>query len=174
MSKETYPAGYINDLVRRSGQSRATVFRKLKDGWTEDEIVARRRGGEPASVDGLFPAPKNEDPASVEPPAADDTQFALKWAQAVMWAADNLDMPKKAMTRQKAGSALKYNLYLLGKDDLRQLHGNLVPRALNILDKHRNPEGGEVARAEDRNVEELTAILKQAIEESREQLKERN
>jgi hypothetical protein len=186
MSKETFSAEYINDLVKRSGRSRSTVYRQLNSGWTEAEVIARRRGEiVPESVDDLFPVvtmmpPVTANtssakhtgevdwvsPASVEPPEADDTQFALEWARAVRWAADNLDMPKKAMTRQKAGSAMKYNLYLLGKENLRELHGNLVPRALNILDKHRNPEGGDMARIEDQNVSELEELLKQAIADS--------
>lgn len=210
MAKEqTYSTEYINDLVKRSRASRSTVYRKIKAGWTEAEIIAGRRADpddppaaesprEPDSIDELFPVanigpqratPKSvaavkaevsqtraamEQPVSVDPPDDEDTKFVVTWARAVLWAVDHVDVKKSQMTKTKAGSALKYNMYLLGKDDLRELHVNLVPKALNILDKNKNPEGGDIAAAEEKDCDELEVILKQALEESRAQWIERN
>jgi hypothetical protein len=162
MANPQYTTEFINSLVKRSGKSRASVYRKLKDGWTEAEIAAGRMGIPDAPGD----TERVELPDAILEPPADDVKFAVTWAQAVLWAADNVDTSKKMMTKQRAGSALRYNLFLLGKDDLRELHVNLVPKALNILDKNRSPEGGNIAAAEEMAAAELLHTLKIALEES--------
>lgn len=159
---DKYTTTYINDLVKRSGKARATVYRKLKSGWTDAEIVANSRDAAPSDLENREPTPQ----ISSEADSPLDSKFAVTWAQAVMWAADNLDESKKQMTRQRAGSAIRYNLFLLGKDDPRELHVALVPKALNILDKHANPEGGDIIATEEKNVAELEELLARAIAES--------
>ena len=173
MAEKKYEAAFIDSLVQRSGKSRATIFRRLAAEWTEADILAGEKSAVIAQPKEVAPVVEAKPAVILEPPA-DDVKFAVTWAQAVLWAADNVDVTKKKMTKTRAGSALRYNLFLFAKDDLRELHANLIPKALSILDKNKNPEGGDLTAAEEKNCDELLTILKQALAESNRQWIERN
>jgi hypothetical protein len=149
------------------------VYRKLRDGWTEIEIIANRKGATAAVPEGVV-LPETPPPAPIPTVEPSDELHAVEWARAVLWAADNVDHNKKRMSKTKAGSAMRYNMFLFGKENGKELMVNLVPKALNILDKNKNPDGGEITEAEERGAGELLGILKQALEESNRQWVERN
>jgi len=107
----------------------------------------------------------------VDPELLQDQEFALKWARAVRWAAENLSAPhrgKGAMNAKKAGSELNFSVWKVGKDNGSAFMQNMVPRALQILDKHSGSTVGdeELAKAEEAPIAELEDLLKRYVEAS--------
>lgn len=155
----------ITQLIEASGKSRSTVYRRLSEGWLPEEIIAGQRTDNPPIAPFYSDFEPQDDGATVviEP---DDEASSLKWARDVMWAADNIDTAKNKMTKAKAGSAARYNYYLLGKENPKDLLVNLVPKAINIIDKSKPSEGSDIDMAENKSIAELEELLKMAIAES--------
>ena len=145
----------INDVAKALGVSRSTVYRKLNAGATREELI----GAVPDSQ-GDFEQPPAEN--SIDP----DDKAAMTWCRAVLWASEH--MHDKKMTVEKAGSKLRYSMWQSAQDYSKEVLMQLVPKALQILD--RNKDDGttaEAADAERKSVVELKELLAGAIEESK-------
>ena len=94
-----------------------------------------------------------------------DEEAAVNWARAVMWAAERVNV--KRLSVKQAGSASLHAMWQFGRDDPKALMVQLVPKALNILDKNRGDgPGADVVDAEMRSVKELQELLAGALAES--------
>ena len=103
------------------------------------------------------PAESNIDP---------DDKAALTWCRAVLWAAEHMN--EKKMTERKAGNKLRFSMWQSAQDYPKELLIQLVPKALQIID--RNKEDGSTAEAvasERKSVAELKELLAGVIEESK-------
>lgn len=88
----------------------------------------------------------------------------LKWAEACLWASEHLD---ERMTRAKAGSGLRYAVWKQAKADLPNFLGSILPRTMQILDRHQSKEIDDVVeRAEVKSIEQLQKILQRAVREA--------
>lgn len=84
-----------------------------------------------------------------------------------MWAAENSGQSK--MSKQKAGSTMRYALWEFGRENTKELVVQLVPKAMAILDKHFSGQDEEgVVREEERSIKEMEKLLAAAIKESQE------
>lgn len=125
----------------------------------EDEQPKRPRG-----------RPRKEDQPEPEIPDSLDSS-ALEWAQAILWAVENTSfktLPKvKVGGKKKAPSAIQKALWEFGQENEKSLVVNLMPRALDIINKHAaNQVEDDVAAAEQEAVQEIDKLLEAAIKEA--------
>lgn len=110
--------------------------------------------------------PKKSEQPQVETPD-DVNQSAVEWAHAILWAVENVGQSK--MSKQKAGSATRHALWEFGRENTKALVVNLMPKAMSILEKQDAMRvDDEVAAAEEKAVDEIDKLIKDAIEEAKE------
>src|SRR5688572_8526080 len=104
--------------------------------------------------------------------AIEDEKFALEYARAVRWAAQNMHRPargKGCMNREKAGSDLRFGLWKFAKDNDKQFMVNLVREAVAFLDKRQKSavDESELAKAEQTDIDDMKEYLRGALEHSK-------
>ena len=143
------------EIIEATGLSRSTVYRRLKNGATAEEIVAKH-GTTAVDDDTSFDDVDPDD-------APDDEQSAIAWARAVMWAAKHTGT---RVTKKTAGLQ-RYSLWKIANDDPQAFNVQLVPKAIGLLDKLKRPdEDMAVDAAERSSIAELQELLEGAIAES--------
>ena len=145
----------IKQIIEATGMSRTTVYRKINDdGMTREELMAAAKD---APID-------TEQPPTDETVDLDD-QAALTWCRAVIWASGN--MHDDNMTLKKAGSKLRYSMWQSTKKYSKEMLIQLVPKALQILDRNKDDgTSAETEAVERKSVADLKELLAGAIEES--------
>lgn len=152
----------IKQITKATDLSRTTVYRKLNAGATKEELLN--------SVPGLQSGIE-QPPVDIEQPPVDnnmdpDDKAALTWCRAVLWAADH--MHDDDMTVEKAGNKLRFSMWQSAQKYSKELLIQLVPKALQILDRNRDDGSTvEANAAERKSVQELKELLAGAIEESK-------
>lgn len=106
--------------------------------------------------------------ASPKPEVPEVTSYAREsyaWAEDSFWAFENMG---NKMTRAKAGTAARHALWKYAKDNPDQFLGQVLPKAMALLEKARAKEGDtdEIIRAETKSIASLRKLLKAAIVES--------
>lgn len=145
----------IKQVEEATGLSRTTVYRRLDAGATREELI-----DSVPSLQGDFEQPPVEN--NIDP----DDRAALTWCRAVLWAAENMNESK--MTLGKAGSKLRYSMWQSAKEYPKELLIQLVPKALQIIDRNKDDgTSAESDAAERKSVQELKELLAGAIEESK-------
>lgn len=138
----------VAEISRVTGMSRATIYRRFKEGVTKEELLEQAQQQQ-ATDEELDP----------------EDRAAVTWCKAVLWAAENMN--DKSMTISRAGSKLRYSMWESAQEYPKELLVQLVPKALAILDKNKQmDEGDEVEEAEKEGIQELEEMLKTAIEEA--------
>lgn len=145
----------IKQIVEATGLSRSTVYRRLDAGASREELI-NSVSGLPDDIE-QAPAENNMDP---------DDKAAVTWCKAVLWATENMN--DDSMTLGKAGSNLRFSMWQSTKKYSKEMLIQLMPRALQILDRNKDDGStAEAADAERKSVAELRELLAGAIEESK-------
>jgi hypothetical protein len=114
-------------------------------------------GTSPSSVGGEPAAPPSVDSPPTE---------GHRWALDCYWAYSEMGgRPNKA----KAGSPARYALWQMANKDPGTFVTEIMPKAMNLLDKARakNSDSENIAKAEKKAILKLQELLKSAVEESR-------
>jgi len=146
----------IQELMDETGLSRATIYRRLKQGKTPEQIMGRppRRA---------FGSPDEQD-EQADATEIVEYQATLSWCRAVLWAAENMHVKK--MTRKEAGSDLKYSMWHAAQDYPKELLVQLVPKALAYIERQSGAEEFEAEGAEKEGIEKLEELLREALREA--------
>jgi hypothetical protein len=114
-------------------------------------------------------------PAAKAPPAAADPfagqeaprldQVSLRWAHDVYWVFENYS---SRVTKQIAGTSSRWGLYQHAKKNADQFMGQLVPKAMVLLEKAYANSGDseQIVIEERKDIRALKAILVAALEEA--------
>lgn len=130
----------VQDIMDRDGVSRSTAYRRLKEEQQEEAESA-----------GII--------------TEDTVEGTLEWCEAVLWAAKHVNTAR--MSERRAGSKLRYSLWQFGRGNTKELVVNMVPKALTILDKNKQPEEIEaMEEAEKTPIAELEKLLETTLEEA--------
>jgi AcrR family transcriptional regulator len=154
----------VPEIMQASGLPRSTIYYRLKNGESAREIIASVKGEELTAEDAAPLADVQADPPAVVSPESLDDKAAVEWARSVMWAAEHVHISR--MAKRKAGTPMRFTLWQYGRENQKELLVNMVPRALSYLDKAKagkEPEG--VMLAEQKSIDELRALLEQALGE---------
>lgn len=114
-------------------------------------------------------APPAAPAAVIDPFAGEESlrldQASLKWARDVYWVFENYSAK---VTKAVAQSSARWGLYSYAKKNCDQFMGQLVPKAMMILEKNAAKGGdAEVVVIEERkSVVELQRILRDALAEA--------
>lgn len=105
------------------------------------------------------------DPKPATPEVTSYAREAYAWAEDSFWAFENMGLK---MTKAKAGSPARHAMWKYAKDNPDQFLGQVLPKAMALLEKARAKEGDtdEIIRAETKSIAELRNLLKAAVEES--------
>ena len=105
-----------------------------------------------------MPRKKSEPPQETLPAPPTDSAGAVAWAQAILYAAENLG--KARVTQRQAGSKINYAMWQASREYPKEFLVQLMPKALAILDKNKaGVEEEEIEKAEEKSIKELEGLL---------------
>ena len=116
-------------------------------------------------------APGLVPPVPAAPPVDDlalagYVQESLRWAMDVYWVFEN---HSGRVTKAVAGTSSRWGLYQYAKKNMDQFMGQLVPKAMVMIEKARAKMGDpdEIVVEEKKGIADLKRILIDAVKESR-------